>query len=369
LAVLSAIAISALCGSDQLDFSDKKSADVALLQDSAESSHTVHTASMEFTPTPDADGNGGGGGGAGGNAGDGGGQGGVLGLLGAQLFDSQTASADNGQCFANSGTGPVLSGQDAAHQPGATSTGPGTADGSGSLHAGLDKGNLGVNGENCLDQSAIVLTQSNSQLTPLANNEKGQAVATTPSGDVVQSGAPDGTPGSGHASVASSTPDIVHALDAVQQAFGDLHIGGGAVQSVALSVTSLPDAVQFSLADVLGHASSGGTFGTDSGATEPSAPTGPSTEVHNLPPSSPASIPLPSISALPPSFNQEAQSVIDAFFQETSAFKIETFGSSVLIEDTNASHFVPGHYGLETWQLQDGSTISILGVIPHSATA
>jgi hypothetical protein len=71
---------------------------------------------------------------------------------------------------------------------------------------------------------------------------------------------------------------------------------------------------------------------------------------------------------LPPSFNQEAQSVIEQFFRETPTVKIETFGSSVLIEDTNAAHFLPGHYGLETWQLQDGSTISILGVMPHSAT-
>jgi hypothetical protein len=351
-AVLSAIAIGTLY-TDQLDSSDKKLAEAALLQDlGADSSHTVHTSSEDIS-IPDVGGRGGG-------------PQGVAGLVGVQIADNQTANAADGQCLANSDAAAAQQLNFLGRQPGASGSESGNSDTSAAAlaqHSNADKvsGNLSA----CSDGSTIALTQANSQLAPAIPAERGQAVATTASGDVVQSPSPDS--GGSHASVASSSTDIAHPIDALNAAVSGLHMASFSVQPVGLAATNLQEAVQNSLAAILGSSSAepSSTPGPSGNATV--SPPSSAPDHDHVSPASPVTAQLPQFPALPPSFNNSALPILEEFLRDTPNIKVETFGSSLLISDTNPSHFSGGHYELETWQMPDGSSLTILGIIPHSA--
>jgi hypothetical protein len=353
-AILSAIAIGVLYN-DQLDSSERKVADASLLHQDlvANSSHTLHLSSEDIS-VPDV-----GGGGRGGGPAE------VAGLLGVQIADNQTANSAD-QCSANSDAAAAQQLKFLAHQHGASGSESGNSDGLApaiAQHSGADK--VGAPSSNCSDFSTIALTQANSQLGSAGSLERGQAVAMTASGDVIQSASPDS--GGNHASVASSSGDIVHPIDALNVAAGDLHLPSSSLQTVGLTATNLQDAVQASFAAIFGSA--GGTDANSAPASSGTATvSAPSSAPEHLVSASPvATIELPQVQDLPPSFDSTALPIIEEFIKDTANIKVETFGTSMLISDANPSHFLSGHVELDTWQMPDGSTLSILGILPHSA--
>jgi hypothetical protein len=132
---------------------------------------------------------------------------------------------------------------------------------------------------------------------------------------------------------------------ALQIAATDLHIDHLVFQSVVLSATSLQDAIRDTLPTGRDTPPTGGA---DNGTTV-------------------TAIQLPQVSALPPSFDRSALKALESFLQDTSSVKVETFGADMLIADANSPHLSDGHVGIETWRMPDGSTLSILGILPHHA--
>jgi hypothetical protein len=55
---------------------------------------------------------------------------------------------------------------------------------------------------------------------------------------------------------------------------------------------------------------------------------------------------------------------IEKFIQNTSSFEVAVSGSNVLIVDTNEADAKSAHFGVLTWDLSNGSTLSIVGIIP-----
>jgi hypothetical protein len=65
------------------------------------------------------------------------------------------------------------------------------------------------------------------------------------------------------------------------------------------------------------------------------------------------------------------EKIVEAFIQSTPSFEIAISGSNVLIVDTKISDAQSADFGVRTWDLSDGSTLSIVGIIPphHHAVA
>ncbi len=71
------------------------------------------------------------------------------------------------------------------------------------------------------------------------------------------------------------------------------------------------------------------------------------------------------------STSQVAHSV-ETFLQNTPAFEITLAGANVIIIDTNVADAKSPNFGVMTWDMSDGSTLSIVGIIPshaHTVTA
>ena len=68
-------------------------------------------------------------------------------------------------------------------------------------------------------------------------------------------------------------------------------------------------------------------------------------------------------------FDDAARDILNAFLHDTPQYRIATFGDDLLIVDTNVAHYSSSQYRVETWEMSDGSTLSILGIIPHHETA
>lgn len=68
-------------------------------------------------------------------------------------------------------------------------------------------------------------------------------------------------------------------------------------------------------------------------------------------------------------FDDTARDILNAFLHDTPQYRIATFGDDLLIVDTNVAHYTSSQYRVETWEMSDGSTLSILGIIPHHETA
>ena len=79
-------------------------------------------------------------------------------------------------------------------------------------------------------------------------------------------------------------------------------------------------------------------------------------------PSDPVSNPTSPVASA--SINQIMRAV-EAFLHDTPSFEITVSGSNVVIIDTKLSDASSPDFGVRTWDLYNGSTLSIVGIIPH----
>jgi hypothetical protein len=56
---------------------------------------------------------------------------------------------------------------------------------------------------------------------------------------------------------------------------------------------------------------------------------------------------------------------VEAFLHNTPSYEIAVSGSNVMIVDTKLSDAASPNFGVLTWDLDNGSTLSIVGIIPH----
>lgn len=67
----------------------------------------------------------------------------------------------------------------------------------------------------------------------------------------------------------------------------------------------------------------------------------------------------------PPPFTAAASAIVSAFMQQNSVDEVVSNRDVVLI-DTNTSHLSSPDFVFKTWSMADGSTITIIGLLPHN---
>jgi len=86
-------------------------------------------------------------------------------------------------------------------------------------------------------------------------------------------------------------------------------------------------------------------------------------------PQSSASIAMNSAeSDVAPALNQIMHTV-EAVFHNTPSYEITLSGSNVVVVDTKLSDVSSPNFGVLSWDLPNGSTLSIVGIIPHHHAA
>lgn len=204
------------------------------------------------------------------------------------------------------------------------------------------------------------LERDGSELTQSANGMQGKQGDTYSSDAAasVKTTSGQASLGNSHGSSSSlgASTSAAPASDAVTTVYGALNLDPQSIHPVALSATTLADAVHFTLSELnlttaSVSTSEGLVLATSETLAEPSK-----------------AVDLASQSAVH-AFDAAAQQEILAFISQTSDWRVETFGADILIVDTNHSHYAGSNFGLETWVMADGSTISILGQAAHSAAS
>jgi hypothetical protein len=67
-------------------------------------------------------------------------------------------------------------------------------------------------------------------------------------------------------------------------------------------------------------------------------------------------------------FNAAASQTLDAFVRQNN-FEVLTSNNNVVLFDTNAADFSSPDLVTKTWSMSDGSTITVVGILPHAAVA
>jgi hypothetical protein len=68
-------------------------------------------------------------------------------------------------------------------------------------------------------------------------------------------------------------------------------------------------------------------------------------------------------------FDSAANASLLEFVQATPHFEVDVVGENVIVIDTNVSHITNSNFGFQSWNLADGSMLTIVGIIPHPAHA
>lgn len=182
-----------------------------------------------------------------------------------------------------------------------------------------------------------------------------EQVAAVKTGNSAMSKLPSEAQGSSTLAVtsANTTVDDLSGTQSLAVISSVLHIDPQALRPVVLTATNLTDAVRSTLlelnvqdtmieTDFAAHGLSDAALEStmDSGGTASFA-----------------------------AFDDAAREILYAFLHNTPNYRIESFGDDLLIVDTNVAHYSSSQYRVETWEMSDGSTLSILGIVPHHETA
>jgi hypothetical protein len=79
----------------------------------------------------------------------------------------------------------------------------------------------------------------------------------------------------------------------------------------------------------------------------------------------PAPQPFSSSGTTVKTFEAAVHQTVETFLHHTPSYEIAVSGSNVKIVDTKLSDAASRDFGVLTWHLNDGSTLSIVGIIPH----
>jgi hypothetical protein len=161
----------------------------------------------------------------------------------------------------------------------------------------------------------------------------------------------------GSSTLATSTVQFGFSSDAanaVSSVYEGLHWDLQSLHPVVLAAANLSDAVQATFTQLIS-------------ASSASIPNSASTATASI--ASQASLAPTDLMAPAQSFDHSAIIAIQDFISHTPTWKIETFGSDILIVDTNLAHYTASQWGLESWRMNDGSTVSILGQGVHPSVA
>ena len=155
--------------------------------------------------------------------------------------------------------------------------------------------------------------------------------------------------------------------DALQIAL--LESSNPSVQPIVLTTT--PEPVDMALQQALQQAGVGSSVLHDSPTT--TAATGdPSVSASTQQPAvvsqSVSQSTSNSVSGPPVESTSQVEQAVASFLAYTPNYEITMSGENVVIVDTNASDVKSGHFSVETFNMSDGSTLSIVGIIHHPLT-
>jgi hypothetical protein len=156
--------------------------------------------------------------------------------------------------------------------------------------------------------------------------------------------------------------------DALQVALSE----SGSASGQPIVLTTNPETVNVALQQALQQAGLGPNVLQDNANTTASVagPTGSSTASDNTMGSGVVNQP---VSATPTNLasgptdlsNTQIEHIVATFLASTPNYEITVSGANVVILDTNGSDVRSGHFGVETFSMSDGSTLSIVGIIHH----
>jgi hypothetical protein len=67
----------------------------------------------------------------------------------------------------------------------------------------------------------------------------------------------------------------------------------------------------------------------------------------------------------PHNFNSLGDAVLQDFVHATAHFEVDILGKNIVVIDTDVSHITNSNFALQSWNMVDGSTLTIVGIIPH----
>ncbi len=220
-------------------------------------------------------------------------------------------------------------------------------------------------GQNGSDSAAAAVNS----MPSLAMSNPFALIAEHGSGASSQSNSPDAESSGGINSIVLTSDDAIQIAEVVA--------GGSSAQTVVLSSnrTSVDVALQQAFqqvgfgADLL-HKTSLSTTGPDD-AVASSSPSSPSThastaQVANAE-SSDSSLTTPSAPAQQSAADSQVEQTVGAFLAHTPNFEITISGANVMIIDTHLADARSPEFGIQTFDMSDGSTLSIIGIVQHSA--
>ena len=233
------------------------------------------------------------------------------------------------------------------------------------------------------DPQYLAWTDASSSFSSDANARGADQVALVfpaPSGQGASAPTSAADPSHSNSQVGSSSPDhpvaalgTSDAQAAIIYVNNELNAANKIAPQVALSGNlSVQDVISHGASDVFGSAlfspvagSAGHNDVVGGGQLAPTAIISASyNPVAESTASVPQSLPSPQGTAYEP-FNAAANEILDAFVRQNT-FEVLTSNNNVVLFDTNAADFSSPDLIARTWSMFDGSTISIVGAVPHN---
>ena len=164
--------------------------------------------------------------------------------------------------------------------------------------------------------------------------------------------------------VSGTSPAAVDVIDAQNIISSALHVDPQSLHPVVLSATTLADAIRTTLPELNQSPTSGTAAGVSGSLT--TASTDSSSATSSVSGSlTTASTNSSNASSSVSLFDDAAKVILDEFIHDTPQMQVEVAGKDFLLVDMDRSHYGSGQQVLETWTMSDGSTLSIIGIVPH----
>jgi hypothetical protein len=80
----------------------------------------------------------------------------------------------------------------------------------------------------------------------------------------------------------------------------------------------------------------------------------------------PSAIVVDPVPKIPHNFDSLANAALQSFIS-TTHFEADVVGKNIVVIDTDVSHVANGHLSTQNWNTADGSTLTIIGILPHPA--
>lgn len=133
-------------------------------------------------------------------------------------------------------------------------------------------------------------------------------------------------------------------------------------ESISLNARlTVNEAINFAIDEVLSHRVDDNSVSGSSASTVQSA----APHASAAAPSSVSSTTAATATYTTEQFNSNTNAILDAFIRQTPTLDVLSSATGVVLFDADQSHYSNAEFVIRTWEMNDGSTISIVGIVPH----